>query len=50
MKRHLAISVFGAALLALGSAAPAGAVVIDFDDLSNGDIVTNQYAGVTFSS
>lgn len=40
-------------LIALGAAmaaAPASATVINFDDLGNGVEVTNQYAGVTFSS
>jgi hypothetical protein len=38
------------ALAALTLPAAAQAVVIDFDDLGNGVVVTNQYAGVTFSS
>ena len=38
------------ALCALSMATPAVATTINFDDLGNGAIVTNQYAGVTFSS
>ncbi len=38
------------ALLALGSATVAHATVINFDNLAGGVLVTNQYAGVTFSS
>ena len=29
---------------------PAHAALITFEDLSNGDVVTNQYSGVVFSS
>ena len=41
--------VVAAASFAL-AAGTAQAAVIDFEDLSNGDIVTTQYSGVTFSS
>ena len=46
------VSLLMAAAAAASLATPAQAEVIDFDDLSNGAIVTNQYAGlgVTFSS
>ena len=37
--------------LALSTTAAFGAsVVVNFDNLNNGDVITNQYAGVTFSS
>lgn len=39
-----------ALLCAAGMASPAVATTIDFDSLANGAVVTNQYAGVTFSS
>lgn len=41
-----------AAALALGIVGSAHATLIDFDSLSNGDVVTNQFAGqgITFSS
>ena len=39
-----------AALVTLGFAAPATAVTINFDNLANGAVVTNQYAEATFSS
>ncbi len=43
--------LIGAATLAIISiAAPAGAVVINFDNLGNGVVVTNQYPEATFSS
>jgi hypothetical protein len=46
------VSLLMAAAAATSLATPAQATVVDFDDLSNGDVVTNQYAGlgVTFSS
>lgn len=34
----------------LAVAAASNAVLINFDDLANGTVVSNQYAGVTFSS
>lgn len=43
-----AIGLLGS--LAFGSASAQAATVIDFDGLSNGDIVTNQFSEVTFSS
>ncbi|WP_425040204.1 VPLPA-CTERM sorting domain-containing protein [Primorskyibacter sp. S187A] len=45
-------NIRSAALAALVSAfaLPASASLIDFEDLSDGDVVTNQFAGVTFSS
>lgn len=36
--------------VALSTAASAASVVVNFDNLNNGDVITNQYAGVTFSS
>lgn len=39
-----------AASAAISLATPAQADVIDFDTLSNGEVVTTQYPGVTFSS
>ncbi len=45
-KLRLALATALAALIA----APAAAVVIDFDDIATGATVTTQYAGVTFSS
>jgi hypothetical protein len=36
--------------VALSTAAFAASVVVNFDNLNNGDVITNQYAGVTFSS
>jgi hypothetical protein len=43
---------FAIAALVLGIYAPAHATIIDFDSLSNGAVVTNQFAGqgITFSS
>ncbi len=38
-----------AATLALATS-PASAALIDFEGFANGTIITNQYAGVTFSS
>jgi hypothetical protein len=35
---------------ALSTTAFAASVVVNFDNLNNGDVITNQYAGVTFSS
>ncbi len=41
----------GAACTAMALlAAPASATIINFDNLGNGVVVSNQYAGVTFSS
>lgn len=40
----------GVLVLCLIATVPALATVINFDNLSNGDVVTNQYAGVVFSS
>jgi hypothetical protein len=45
--RFLGMIAFGAALVASPASA---ATVINFDNLGNGVQVTNQYAGVTFSS
>lgn len=45
--RILSLIAFGAAIAASPASA---ATVIDFDNLGNGVQVTNQYAGVTFSS
>ena len=36
--------------VAFSTAAFGGNVVVNFDNLNNGDVITNQYAGVTFSS
>lgn len=48
MRNHLlSLIAFGAALAASPASA---ATVINFDNLGNGVQVTNQYAGVTFSS
>ncbi|MBS1820133.1 MAG: PEP-CTERM sorting domain-containing protein [Acidobacteria bacterium] len=37
-------------LCSLASVAPASATTISFDNLSDAEVVTNQYAGVTFSN
>jgi hypothetical protein len=44
--------VVALAILACASSAQAAPIVINFDSLSNGEVITNQYAssGVTFSS
>src|SRR5687768_11945708 len=47
MRRLVALLAVGAAITL---ATPAQAVVIDFDTLSSGDVITTQYPGVTFSS
>jgi hypothetical protein len=40
---------FGLALTVLSCALPTSATTIDFDDLAIGTILSNQYAGVTFT-
>jgi hypothetical protein len=49
MKKYLVI--VGAMVICFAGAGPAGAVFIDFEDLSANTVVTNQYSslGVTFS-
>jgi hypothetical protein len=44
------IRTFALGSVLLASSAMAGAVTIGFDDLPSGTVVTNQYAGVSFSS
>ncbi len=48
--RHFRIISILAAAIAFSSAAYATSVEVNFDNLQDGDVVTNQYAGVTFSS
>jgi hypothetical protein len=43
-------ALLGAAMLLGLATVPANATLITFEDLSNGDVVTNQYAGVVFST
>jgi hypothetical protein len=45
--RMIAVLTFA---VGLSTAAFAASVVVNFDNLNNGDVITNQYAGVTFSS
>jgi hypothetical protein len=47
---YLRLTVALLAALAVCAEIRAQAVVIDFDDLNNGDIVTNQYPEATFSA
>lgn len=48
MKKQLALLI--AASLAVAMSAKAAPTIINFDDLPNHTIVTNQYSGVSFSS
>jgi hypothetical protein len=43
-------ALLGAAMLLGLATVPANATLITFEDLSNGNVVTNQYAGVVFST
>jgi len=49
--RQLGIRKFGLMITLLGALSTvASATVINFDDLADGNVITNQYAGVVFSS
>src|SRR5664279_987515 len=50
MNKFQKIAVVFVALAFSTTAAFAANVVVNFDNLNNGDVITNQYAGVTFSS
>jgi hypothetical protein len=49
-KVRILAGVIMAGAVALASATPASALTIDFDDLGNGVVVTNQYSEATFGS
>jgi hypothetical protein len=50
MTKFQKIAVVFLALALSATAAFGASVVVNFDNLNNGDVITNQYAGVTFSS
>src|ERR1035438_6289557 len=50
MNKFQKIVVVGLAVALSATAAFGASVVVNFDNLNNGDVITNQYAGVTFSS
>ena len=50
MNKFQKIAVVGLAVALSATAAFGASVVVNFDNLNNGDVITNQYAGVTFSS